>query len=254
MWTQRDARGPVGAGRVDVVSRVAPLSPGLPSTVTTTVADVPPSGRWTWLLRLAVTVGVLVGLVQLVHTPMERSLDDLFDALARGEVTRVTIEQPGPGTVTGQFEVRWDGGLRPTYAFYDYSTTTDLGGPVDESRRILEAVQHSPAEVDVVRETERPATSGVQLNPGGLAWLAALLLLVSGRQPRLATKWAWFWFFLHVPVAALVFVLLEPTPLWRAATMPARPRLTGGWAFVLSLVVAMVLTTFVPGYRELFPV
>lgn len=207
------------------------------------------------MLRLAIAVGVLAGIVQLVHTPAERPVEDLFNALARGDVTSLTVERPGAGTVTGQLLVHWDGGLRPAYSHYAYSTTTDLGGPVDGVEQILEAVEHSPADVAVVMETASLLPSGLQLHVGGLGWLAALLLLIGGRQPRLATKWAWFWFFVHLPVAPLAFVLLEPTPMWRTDVQPARPRrLTGGWAFLLSWLLVAVLATFVPGYRELFPV
>lgn len=99
-----------------------------------------------------------------------------------------------------------------------------------------------------------PPTPGATWNWRGVAVLSALLLLITGPQPRLTTKWGWFWLWALVPPATLLFVALEPAPLWqRAAAVPARGRLTGGWAFLLAVVVAGVLTAYVPGYAEMFP-
>ena len=53
-----------------------------------------------------------------------------------------------------------------------------------------------------------------------------LRVLIAGRQPRLATKRAWFW---------LAFMVLEPTVMWSDQPQPlVRQRLTGGWAFLLT--------------------
>lgn len=82
--------------------------------------------------------------------------------------------------------------------------------------------------------------------------LTGLFLLVAGPQPRLATKWAWFWLTLAVPPAWLAFVVLEPTR-WgrRAPQRQAARRLTAGWALLLGIVLAAVLAG-IPWYRELF--
>ena len=75
-----------------------------------------------------------------------------------------------------------------------------------------------------------------------LGWLAALALLVTGPEPLRATRWAWCWLLIVPLVGVPAFLLLSgPTPgLPRPA--PGRPRLTGGWALLLSLVL-------VPGAR-----
>jgi len=168
----------------------------------------------------------------------------------------------------------WSGmggsGWRPAYSTYEYSTSSspvyddatgayadDLGeglGPVDEGEMIIRAAEQSSRDVEVILEPPAPPTSGFHWSPGGTAVLAALLLLVGGRQPRLATKWAWFWLFLHVPPAVFVFVLLEPTPLWENVPRAARPRrLTGCCSFLLGFLLAGLLTAIVPGYTELAP-
>ena len=63
----------------------------------------------------------------------------------------------------------------------------------------------------------------------GTATFVTLLLLIFGPQPRLATKWAWFWLSIAVPPLWLAFVLFEPVPLWIKHPLPPAPsRLTGG--------------------------
>lgn len=73
----------------------------------------------------------------------------------------------------------------------------------------------------------------------GFAGLATLILLIGGPQPRLATKWAWFWL-LGIGPLSLAFLLLEPVPVWQREALPARNRLTGGWGFVIALVAGLV--------------
>ena len=72
---------------------------------------------------------------------------------------------------------------------------------------------------------------------------ASLLLLVSGPQPWRATKWAWFWLFVSAaaPVVIMLFLIIGgPTRLSREPRPDAR-RLTGGWAFGLSLLLNAVI-------------
>ncbi|GAA4741878.1 hypothetical protein GCM10023350_28170 [Nocardioides endophyticus] len=68
-------------------------------------------------------------------------------------------------------------------------------------------------------------------------YLGVLGLLVLGPKPWRATRWAWFWLLGSVPlVGALAFLLLGGST-W--VLPPARPerRLTGGWAFLLSVAI-----------------
>lgn len=73
----------------------------------------------------------------------------------------------------------------------------------------------------------------------GIAGIATLVLLVAGPQPRLATKWAWFWL-MGIGPLPLAFLLLEPVPVWLRDALPARQRLTGGWAFLIALAAGML--------------
>ena len=76
-----------------------------------------------------------------------------------------------------------------------------------------------------------------------LLFLAGFALLVAGPHPWRATRWAWFWLLLP-PVGVVVYLVLSgPTP---GVPGPRNPqwRLTGGWAFLLSLPLTAVLAPY----------
>ncbi|MCW2843516.1 MAG: hypothetical protein JWN22_1432 [Nocardioides sp.] len=68
--------------------------------------------------------------------------------------------------------------------------------------------------------------------------LVTLCLLVLGPEPWRATRWAWFWLLgIGFPLGMIAFLVLSgPTPL----PPPRRTsrRFTGGWAFLLMLVLS----------------
>lgn len=68
--------------------------------------------------------------------------------------------------------------------------------------------------------------------------LTTLGLLVLGPQPWRATRWAWFWLLgLGAPLVMVVYLVIGgPTSLGPAPRSTSR-RLTGGWAFLITLVV-----------------
>jgi hypothetical protein len=70
-----------------------------------------------------------------------------------------------------------------------------------------------------------------------VAGAATLLLIVGGPRPWRATRWAWVWLGLPLgPLVLLVYLLLGgPLGLWRPAE--GSRRLTGGWAFLLAVVI-----------------
>jgi hypothetical protein len=198
---------------------------------------VPPSGRPALVWRVLLAVGLILGLAQMLAQPVERPLHDLLEGLRSGDVETVTIARPEPGVEAfGTWEVRWTGDGLPGRASYEIS---DDGGqaPVDDGQLILDAAEQSPVAVDVTVRYNY-IESGTTWYLGGFAGVAALVWLILGPQPRLATKWAWFWLAGGVPLLWFLFVVLEPVPLWRRTPAAARPRrLTGGWAFLLSVTL-----------------
>ncbi|GAA4422423.1 hypothetical protein GCM10023169_16870 [Georgenia halophila] len=193
-----------------------------------------PSGRVALVVRLLLAVGLVVGMAQSLMEPVERPLHELYDGLRRGAVETVTIMRPESGSQGyGTYPVEWTGDGLPGRATYEFSNT-DRRPEVDEGQRILEAAEQSPTTVDVTIRDDFLDT-GISWHGAALAGFVALLLLIGGPQPRLATKWAWFWLAWQAPLLWLAFVVLEPVPLWRRRPLSASRRLTGGWAFLLSI-------------------
>jgi len=217
--------------------------------------SVRPSSPMALVLRVLIAVGLVVGGAQIAARPVQKSVSELMDALALGQVQTLTIERlPADSQGAGTFRVAWTGTVRPGYASYQFSNMN--GQPrVDEGAAILAAAASSPSPVGV---EVRYDSFGPLGNPGvtvvwlALASLVALGLLIAGRQPRLATKWAWFWLATAMTPLWLAFVVLEPVPMWSDQPQPlVRRRLTGGWAFLLSLVLAGAVASAWPDWKDL---
>ncbi|WP_341257545.1 hypothetical protein [Gordonia malaquae] len=50
----------------------------------------------------------------------------------------------------------------------------------------------------------------------GLIWFVTFLVMISS-TPRWANRWAWFWMLLGGQIGVLIYLLVEPEPLWRRA-------------------------------------
>ncbi|WP_157594502.1 hypothetical protein [Streptosporangium amethystogenes] len=119
-------------------------------------------------------------------------------------------------------------------------TRADLRGDLGRSR---------------IRATEPDDSDRVELVPswvgkvpaavGGVwvigAWVLAFLIML-GSTPRLGNRWAWLWLFTVGQTGALLFLLLEPRPLWfEAGRRPApRERLGGVRGFLLAIGVGLL--------------
>lgn len=111
-------------------------------------------------------------------------------------------------------------------------------------REQLEEVLGSDPGVSVVRvpESSRGGVGvwwnwelpGAVMVVGLVLWAATIGVLVNQASPKLATKWAWWWLSLIAAPAALVAFLIFGAP--RTPGDRAR-RLTGGWGFLLMLLL-----------------
>jgi|GEM_PF-2437058 len=197
------------------------------------------------VLRVLLAVGLLTGLVTLASQPAEpteRTVGELLAQLDAGVVSELTIERWEPGVLgQGLLRVDWTEDGKAATTRYEYSTID--GSPVvDEGAAILRAARQADVPVTTVPEFRYADGWTMPAGPSGiLATVGTLLLLAGGDQPRFATKWAWFWLGAVTPLW-IVFLLLEPLPLWatRPQPAPARP-LTGGWAFLLVVALAKPL-------------
>lgn len=204
--------------------------------------------RWLTLVLvgLSVIAGPLVG-------ERQTSYAELQSGLHSGAVTDVRVEThhlDPDGTLReieqgiATYRLVWrDGLLRHSTTVRqevgavggDTSSEPLITGPIDEELR-----QAGP---DVRLTYAQPRTAWITIGPYeappllGLLPLAAAVLwlavLTQGPEPRLATRWAWFW--LAFSPAVLV---VAPTYLILGAqgTTPGAQRLTGGRAFLTSIL------------------
>lgn len=216
--------------------------------------------RWD-RVRYTLIVGWLLAIIA---TPLtgERasSWGEITGLVTAGEVdtVRVVGELPGRGTGYSVVEVHWRHGLLRYTAEVVHVQGRGNGAPARAATdattpRINEAPSSRLTELqpglEVTREDHRSGAAGELLGwhvPPVVAMSAALLffagfgLLIAGPQPWRATRWAWFWLLLP-PVGSVAFLLLSgPTPGLPSPRNPRR-RLTGGVAFLLSLLLMPLL-------------
>ncbi|TDE92769.1 hypothetical protein EXU48_14745 [Occultella glacieicola] len=213
---------------------------------------VPQSGPWGLGLRLALALMLVVGVVQMVLQPVDGTVEELLDDLHAGRVSELTIQRlPDGMEVSGGYRVEWSGDRARRVATYELNTSPD-GPEVDEGATILAAAEDSPepVTVTVTRDWEAP---GLHANLTVLAAMFALFVLVLGPQPRLATKWAWFWLTCAAAPIWLLYLILEPVPLWSRGPATARAsRLTGGTAFILAILLVPLVLSLIPGASRFY--
>jgi hypothetical protein len=238
-WTSWSA----GTGPTGTSGAAMNLGGGAPANLGAAApAPAGPARAGPVLVRVLVAVGLLLVWAQTAGGPVERSTGDLLTDLAVGEVRSLTIERPDPRSVTsGEAEVQWTTDGQTFWATYWSST---VPGEDDEGLTILAAARDAGVPV------QSEPSAFVERDDAGPAWsavgLAALLVLVLGPEPRLATRWAWFWLAVAAAPVWLVFVLLEPVPLWSRSPRPVRRRLTGGWAFLVSVTLLPFVLSALP--------
>lgn len=203
-------------------------------------------GAWTALLLTALLTGHKVS-----------GFDRLEGLVAAGEVTEVEVVGGVGGSTSwdgfGVAQVRWREGW-----VVHTAEVTEAG----DARQATRARRQSDADRVVVGSVEAHLSAldpdvrftrggprnpyseiaGLQ-TPGwvGLAYVALLgatLVLNGGPRPWRATRWAWAWLVLLLPPFGIAAYLLlgGPTGLWRPRD-PRRVWLTGGWAFLLALLL-----------------
>jgi hypothetical protein len=202
-----------------------------------------------WLLVIAASM--LVG-------ERTASWGDVQALAATGQIetVRVSGELPPRATGYGVVEIHWRHGLLRYTAEVVQVRGPGGGtgaGAASDGTPVLHAspgnrlVALQPG-LKVTRDQARPSGGslfGWQV-PVGVAAAALLLslcglgLLVAGPEPWRATRWAWFWL-LASPVVSVLLLLLSGPTAGVPGPRDARRRLTGGWAFLLSLPLTAAL-------------
>jgi hypothetical protein len=206
------------------------------------------------VLRHVLVVGWLVVVVATVLLGVRTaSWFDVARLVEDGEVETVRVSEELGGQVTGYatVTVQWRHGpfryqaeviqVRGGQRVLDEALSSDEDPVVVHeapSARLAALQPGLRVQHDVVRQSDGSMLRWRVPNPIGIVafvlHLAGLGLLVTGPQPWRATRWAWFWL-LVPPVGSIAFLLLSgPTAGMPAPKSPGR-RLSGGWAFLLSL-------------------
>ncbi|GAA3443084.1 hypothetical protein [Planomonospora venezuelensis] len=212
-------------------------------------------------VRLTLLVLLLAGafLVALSVTPSDRTLGEFRAALEADRVSRV-VYRPQEGGVS---RLVWSEGPLVWHEVPGLLTGEGPGTyPVEQFRRDIHTIPGR-----VVREGPERDSRGIFPNwpflvpvaqgawTVGVAWVLALLIMI-GSVPRLGNRWAWFWLFTVGQIGAILFLLLEPRPIWRgigreraAGQEPSgepeprsrlNVRLGGGTGCLLSIAVGIV--------------
>ena len=227
-------------------------------STTTQQPDALPRRRRRTVVRRVLAAVLLLGWVgvmwALVLTGTRTATwDELSTALDSGEVDHATVVGSvlsGEG-VSGYsvVEVRWRDGL--------VQRRTDVAqvvGPQEErpprgvhvvKGSVTRALHDIDAGVEIDVEPLRGGAFtqvlGLRLEGAAataffLLGLSTLMLLVGGPEPERATRWAWFWLMAAAaPIACPAYLLLGG--MLRERPQPAPRRFTGGWAFVVFLVL-----------------
>ncbi|MEZ0577551.1 DUF3592 domain-containing protein [Nocardioides sp. MH1] len=199
----------------------------------------------------------LAALVGAALTGEHRSTaDDLLSAISQGEVHEVRASGglPGHSRGTATVELRWERhGLHyVTEVLQTRGHHRGVGGGGDVTGHFTGDLRDYLTTGGGSVEFERVGGgTGSGLTARFFGWelddraaLVALCLFVLtllhvgiAPEPWRATPWAWVWLMLgFAPIACPAYLLLGgPTGLFRPAD--PRRRLTGGWAFLLAVVV-----------------
>lgn len=222
------------------------------SEVSTSPLDRAVSGPSRAAIRVRAALVVLIvatWLLGCVLGEVPSNLTALRAGLLGGRVTEVTIaHHDPPGAPIDYVDISWREGwwiaqhvqvasvVRPEEVEpVEFGTIPmpTVDGPVEDRLRELQpGVTIRQAEPQRAWATLFGLRTPLWLLlPVAIGSLAIVSLLISGREPRFATRWAWFWLLCMGPLTPIVSIL------FLLQGMTARPedgrRLTGGWAFLI---------------------
>ncbi|MEU0520627.1 hypothetical protein [Streptosporangium sp. NPDC006007] len=198
------------------------------------------------VIRIVLLLMLLWGAlaIALSLTPSPRTMDEFHAAVSAGRVSAVVYKEDS-GNVSS---LKWSEG---PLIWHGIDTL-----PVCENGRAYTVERfRNETRATVPRVTlEEPQGGGRGgILPGwpfrtpaqsdvrwvALAWALTFLIML-GSTPRLGNRWAWFWMFTLGQIGAILFLLLEPRPLWyRHGRLPKpRERLSGGMGCLTSVALS----------------
>jgi hypothetical protein len=198
------------------------------------------------VLLLVLLAGVVTALLS-ISAPW-RQEQDLTGDLAAGRVTHLEYDQRTHDVrwVDGWWRwrqttlVSWTNGRDPAQSQGD--------GALEWLGQQIHASGH-PVEITFLGNQnqrswwpERVASKPLRL-AAGAAWVLTFLMMISRSRHRYANRWAWFWLFTLGQGGVLLYLLLEPQPVWRPASWPPRdrPPVKGGMGFLYAIVLSFAV-------------
>lgn len=208
--------------------------------------------RWR-LTGLAFALLWLVTAVLWVQLGEKRSdLNQLMASISEGSVTHVEIvglpQEPGWRGRT-QITLKWQGSVLSRFVQVTVDShrkrnwTVEGDHIVGDPEKYLQASAF-PRDLDITysshtgyQEWHGWRGPDVSAMLGLTAWFGTVLLAGAGPQPWRATQWGWIWLILFGgPLVSVAFLLLGG-PLGLCRPRDLSRRLTGGWAFLLAMVL-----------------
>ena len=226
------------------------------SVAPTDPVTLPRSTRgWAWIRGVLLALWLALAALTVLGGVRDTTYADLEAGLASGRVDHVAVSGGLPAGATGSatFTVTWRDGLFRDRASLTQATSARearASRMSDSGRYVVGSVRGSLTrgfpDVTVVRAPDSQAMDGGSvwevnvpswlLVGFAVAFLGTLGTITGGPKPWRATRWAWFWV-CTMPGGALAFLVLSG-PSWPLpAPRAGHRRLTGGFAFLLTLVV-----------------
>lgn len=211
--------------------------------------------------RFVVIAGWLAVLIALPLTAEKSSSwSHLRDQVAAGKVTSVEVNGEMPAGADGfsTVQIRWKHGVL-RYVTYVRQFQGHQDDSVWSDDEVSASLHTAPGArlralqpgLSISRSSHATYSGDRFLGFEASGWLwaasavlmlATLVLLVKGPPVWWATRWGWVWL-MSSPIGTAAFLLLSgPFPGLPKPRNPDR-RLTGGWAFLLSVVVKAVSIT-----------
>ena len=216
-------------------------------------ADAPPRMfQSSWPGRAVRTIAIVVLLlaaatVLLSLSPAWASADAFIGDLAAGRVDYVEYDQQSRTIYWVTDQVRWRAADVPAPLVPGgsggYQTSGQEQAWVEQQ---IAASGHPVAVAYVDNNGPREWIARVPWAPlryaAVAAWLLALVQMVARGGHRVANRWAWFWMFTIGQVGALLYLLREPVPLWRAELPDSgRAPIRGGLGFIYAVLYSFAV-------------
>jgi hypothetical protein len=177
------------------------------------------------LLLAALLVAGAVGLV--TDDPARADFQTLLHDVRAGDVRTVEIFNETQNAPIVRWRTSWWHWWSTTVGT-DQAPNASGEDRVDVRATIEREARATGHEVDVESRSRSklwtanlpwPLLSSV----AGGAWLVALLLMFFNDRTRYANRWAWLWLFTFGGAGALLYLWLEPRPLWRPRQLQSAP-------------------------------